>query len=99
METIPAFDLTRTVAAQPPPNAVAHMDRCGQQIAWIDHHSDTSDYTRGTLIHGAMSTFVRGFPIPMHSALLECYIRAYTLTRRHLRNTSTMHTREDCCAS
>lgn len=97
METIPSFDLTRTVMAQPPPPALAYMERCGTQIAWLDHHSDPSDYTRGTLIHGAMSRFVRQFSRAMQPNLLEGYIRAYTAARRHLRNTSTMHTEEGCC--
>lgn len=76
----PALDLSETVAAQPPANALLMVERYAQRMAWAGVHQTLLDSIRSGQ---ALYAFLDQFPL-QRTALVAHYVRSLTAAYRAL---------------
>jgi len=76
----PAFDLSETVAAQPPANALLMVERYAQRIAWGNKYQARHSIPVGE----ALRAFLDQFPPMQRINLIAHYVRSFTAANRSL---------------
>lgn len=79
----PPFDLSTTIAAQPPANALLMVERYAQRMAWAGVNQTLLDSMRSGQ---ALRAFLNQFPL-QRGALVAHYIRSLTAAYRSLGGT------------